>query len=306
MKRILITGGNGYIGRYLVNFFKSLQYEVYFTSRQQSSLPGALTMDLADEKTIHHICAGMDIVIHTANLDERLVREYGKEALLVNTYGTRQLYLDAVTNNVERFIYFSTFHIYGKTNGEIDENTKPQPISDYGMTHYFSEKYLEQLSNGAKTKVDIIRLTNGIGLPIGVDKWYLVVNDFCRTIYHTGEIILKSNGLPLRDFIAIKDVVSAVDIILNANTKRNLDIYNVSGEITYSIREVAFKVKEIYLKRYHKKVIIDIPLVTKAQITSVIPLFVSSAKLRKLGWTTMCHLEDVINEIFDYLEQTGR
>lgn len=301
MKNILITGGNGYIGQYLVDFLKKNNYTVYVTSRKKINNKNVLYMDLLDEKSIHGICKNMDVVIHMANLDERIIKNNEKDALLANSYAARLLYLDASENNVKKFIYFSTFHVYGKNSGNIYETDIPSPLSDYGLTHLFAEKYLEQLSKNSDTKVDIIRLTNGIGVPFKTDKWYLVLNDFCKTVYETGKIVLKSNGLNIRDFISIKDVVSAVDTVIKNDSENCCEIYNLSTEKTYSIRELAYKVKEIYEKKYNKRADIIIPTVTQDEIDMVKPLFVSSEKIKKLGWKPRYSLENVIKEIFEYL-----
>lgn len=307
MNSVLITGGSGYIGHYLVELFKRKNWEVFITSRSNKNYQNVLYMDLLKDDTINNVCKNIDVVIHLANLDERLIEQKSKEALIANSYATRNLYLDAIKHDVKRFIYFSTFHVYGKKEGNITERTIPQPMSDYGMTHYFAEKYLEQLAN-EKTKVDIIRLTNGVGVPFGVDKWYLVLNDFCKTIKETGKIILKSNGLPLRDFVALKDVSDAVACILGNNEANNLnkiDVFNISGEMTYSIRDIALLVQEIYEKRYNKKAVTNFPSVTQKEIDDIKPLFVSSEKLRSLGWKSKYSIEDVVNDIFSYLDNRG-
>ena len=248
------------------------------------------------------VCEDIDVVIHTATMDERKIKADGKTALLINSYGTRQLYLDAEKNGVEKFIYLSTFHVYGKSSGVIDENTEPTPISDYGMTHYFAELYLKQLSFEGKCKVACIRLTNGVGVPLeGCDKWYLVINDFCKTLFETGKIVMKSNGLPLRDFVAIDDVVSAVNVIVNLKAETNFDVYNVSSENSISIRRVAELVLEVYEEKFMKKGMFEAPTVSKEDIDMVKTLYVSSEKLRKCGWRSRTELKCVIEEIFNHL-----
>ena len=299
MKRVLITGGNGYIGAYL---YRALtDYNIQITSRKQNI--SSVFMELLDSSTIKDVCKDIDYVVHLANLDERLVKQQPKEALLANSYATRELYLDAANNGVRKFIYFSTFHVYGASDGEIDESTRPRPKTDYGLTHYFAEQYLEQLSAREGAPVAVIRLTNGIGAPYGQYKWYLALNDFCKTAFETGRIVLKSNGLPQRDFVPIKDVVTAVRLLLEYKQDTPYEVYNVSSEKTYSIRELALAAAEVYRERYGKEVQLEIPAASQKEIDAVKPLHVSSQKIRNLGWRPRVTLSNVINDIFDVIEQ---
>ena len=302
-KRVLITGGRGYIGCYLAEEIKSRGAEVFITSRFESNDKHCRRMDLLDDSSVMGVCEGMDAIFHLANLDELLVKEQPKNALLANAFATRQLYLDAVLQGANKFIYFSTFHVYGRNFGEIDEKTTPNPKGDYGLTHYFAEEYLRQLSDIENLPVAVIRLTNGIGAPCGDYKWYLALNDFCRTVYNTREIVLKSNGLPQRDFVPIKDAAKAAVILSEIETDSRFEVYNISSEFTYSIRELALAVAEVYEKRYGKKTNLKIPNVSREEIDAVKPLKVYSQKIRKLGWQPTVSLDEVINDIFDVLER---
>lgn len=299
MESVLITGGTGYIGAYLCRILA--EYNVQITSRKQGL--SARVMELLDSSTIAGVCKDIDYVVHLANLDELQVKEQPKEALLANSYATRVLYLDAVDNGVKKFIYFSTFHVYGCSDGKIDESTQPKPKADYGLTHYFAEQYLEQLSEKEGLPVAVIRLTNGIGAPQGPYKWYLALNDFCRSSFEKNRIVLKSNGLPQRDFVPIRDVVSAVDLLLKTEQSSSFEVYNVSSESTYSIRDLAIATAEVYRTRYGKTVQLDIPAATQAEIDAVKSLYVSSRKIRQLGWKQEITLNDVIHDIFDVLEK---
>lgn len=305
--KLLITGGMGYIGQYLVRLFKEFGYEVYYTSRKQKDINDGNVryLNLNDENSFADLCRGMDVVIHTATMDERKIKGNEKAALLTNAYGTRQLYLDAVNCKVKKFIYFSTFHVYGCQNGTIDEHTVPNPVSDYGLTHYFAEQYLRQLSKQSECSVDIIRLTNGVGMPLGnIDRWYLALNDFCRAALENQRIQMKSNGLSMRDFIAIQDVVNAVKILIERQDTGKFQVFNVSMQHSVSIKEAAKMVANIYEKRYEKKCELLIPDCTKDQQNTAGTLKVVSKKIRELGWEPTATLEDTINDIFSQIEKT--
>jgi len=293
---ILITSWNGYIGQYLKEYFKD--ENVHITTRTPKSSQER-KMILTEDESIEGICQGMDIIIHTASMDERKISQNPKEALLVNAYGTRKLYLDAVACNVKQFLYLSTFHVYGMAEGVITEESTLNPLSEYALTHLFAEQYLEQLYNRYRIQTSIVRLTNGIGLPgKDVDKWYLVINDFCRTIVREKRIILKSNGLPRRDFIAISDICSAIGTVLKTNM--GFGLYNISSQKTISIRETAILVRDIYQRITGEKAELELPVVSREEIEQVKDFTVSSEKLRMLGWNPCEEIETTIEKILKY------
>lgn len=295
---ILITGGNGYIGQYLANYFSG--ENVYITARIPKR-ENERRMILEEEDTIDGICEDIDVVIHTASMDERVISQESKKALLVNAYGTRKLYLDALTYHVKKFFYLSTFHVYGKVTEQIvTEESATEPMSDYGLTHLFAEQYLRQLHLHKEHEMCtfILRLTNGVGLPgFGVDKWYLAFNDFCRSAVREKRIVLKSNGLPRRDFIAIPDICTAVDALMRV--ENDFEVYNVSSQNTFSIREIALMVKRVYEKMTGLEVELIMPAATAEEIERVKDFTVSSRKLRMSGWKSEESIEKTIEKILE-------
>ena len=59
----------------------------------------------------------------------------------INTVGTKNLLEALNLTNLKNFVYISTFHVYGLTEGDIDENTELNPKNDYALTHLFAEFY---------------------------------------------------------------------------------------------------------------------------------------------------------------------
>jgi len=294
---VLITGGNGYIGRYLTRHFS--RQSVYITTRRPQG-EHERKLILEDETSIPGVCRDMDVVIHTASMDERVIPGNPRQALLVNTYGTRQLYLDAAACHVKKFIYLSTFHVYGETeDAVITENSPARPRRDYGLTHLFAEQYLQQMQKETAVQTAVLRLTNGVGVPDGgVDKWYLVVNDLCRMAVKEKRISLKSDGLARRDFIAIEDICSAAETA--ACTSKPFEVYNVSAERTVSIRDTALMVRDIYEKLTGEKAELSLPPVSGEELCRVPDFIVSSQKLRTLGWRPKETLEETIGKILTH------
>jgi UDP-glucose 4-epimerase len=261
-------------------------------------------MNLIDESTIVDVCKDIDIIVHAATYDERKIAKNPKEAVLVNAYGTKLLINDALNCGVKKFIYLSTFHVYGKSNGYINEDTQTIPLGDYGMTHLFAELYCKQYAEQKKMSFIITRSTNGIGVPASndIDKWYLVLNDFCKSAFEQQKITLKTDGMQYRDFISITDVASGIETLIKDNPSvNNCEIYNISSQVIVTIRELVGIVADAYLKRYGKNVTIVIP--ETGEVNMGERLFIDSSKLRKLGWSSSVSIVETIEDIFNLLER---
>lgn len=106
--RILVTGGFGYLGSHVSDFFLKKGHEVRILSRTGhpelatwSKQFEVLIGDISDYSSIENCCRNIDTVIHTAALNEVDCKTKDKEALLVNGLGTRHLLGDAYKNDVK-------------------------------------------------------------------------------------------------------------------------------------------------------------------------------------------------------------
>lgn len=247
----------------------------------------------------------MDIVIHTAALNEVDCRAKHKEALLVNGLGTRNLLEDAHQNRVRRFIYLSTFHVYGMPKTEvITEETLPEPINSYSITHYIAERYCRQFEAERKLKSYILRISNGYGAPLfrSVNRWTLVVNDLCATAFNQKRIVLKSKGTQERDFIGIKDIIRGVEIFVERDIADQGDnVYNLGSGQNVSIISLANTVAEVYRERYNQDIKIEVPE-DAAEPDIKISFRFSIDKIRKLGYHPTSVMKEEIHHIFKLLE----
>ena len=89
-------------------------------------------------------------------------------------------------------------------------------------------------------------MSNGYGLPMheGVNYWMLLVNDLCRQAVETGEIMLKSSGFQLRDFIPLTSVCKIIHALIVRDRQGCADdLYNVGSGHSMSVWEMANLVK---------------------------------------------------------------
>jgi len=256
---ILITGGTGYLGGRIADHLKTARRDakVYLTALESQPL-GAWTesfdilrMDVLDDKSITACfeACDFDAVVHLAAVNEIDSMKNPELAIDVNTKGTFDLLRIASARGVKRFIYFSTFHVYGNTaSGAINEDSPARPHHPYAITHRAAEDYVRYFARYHDMQTLIFRLSNGYGYPMDtcVDRWTLVFNDLCRQAVTTGKIVLASSGRQHRDFIALSDVARGVAHFLDAEDKWGDGLYNLGGNCSMSILEVAERVAGVY------------------------------------------------------------
>jgi UDP-glucose 4-epimerase len=266
---ILITGGLGYIGGRIADYLKEKEptNKIFLTTRSKDrDLPSwtdkftVLEMDILQDISINECLKNrMDIIIHLAAVNEIDSMKDPMLALEVNTRGTYRLLQQAQKNNVKRFIYFSTYHVYGETTDAIiTEETPTRPFHPYALTHRAAEDFVDFFRHYHKMDILIFRLSNGYGYPMDslVNRWTLVFNDLCRQAVTNGRLVLRSSGRQYRDFISLHDVSRAIHhFIFNISHQWGDGLYNLGGDFSISILDVAKKIAEVFSKKYNKEVL---------------------------------------------------
>lgn len=286
--KVLITGGLGNLGSWLTRHFTQLNFDVYVLAKNKRPILESqkftyISCDIADLEDCKQKLSNIafDYIIHTASVNDMFVENYAALALEINTKGTRNI-LEAINKTaLKNFIYFSTFHVYGVSEGNITEESPLLARHDYATTHLFAEYYVKQFHLTHSLPYTIIRLTNSYGCPIdtATSKWYLILNDLAKMALKKGEIVLKSNGLASRDFVWMGTVCSVIEQITKLDKAPN-DIYNLSGEQTFQMLEIAQYVQSAILKYANKNIEIQVNNEDKSVHSKT--LAVSSAKLKSI------------------------
>ena len=306
-KKVLITGGFGNLGSYIVKHLINLNYEVTILTRREKYKFENLKYKVVEcditnlEELKSKLNYDFDFCVHCASFNEFFLENYAKKALEINTLGTRNLLEVLNLKDLKNFIYFSTFHVYGLNSGFIDEMTIANPKNDYASTHLFAEYYIKQFGYTHNLKYTILRLTNSYGCPINkdTDKWYLVLNDLVKSAFINKSVTIKTNGKAKRDFIWMGDVVKVVEEILEKAATN--DIYNLCANRSYEIIELANIVQKVFEYKYHKK--IDI-VINKDDKTIYDNLIVKNDKLNSIiSYEAHDIIEDEVNKILNLLEE---
>jgi nucleoside-diphosphate-sugar epimerase len=209
-KKLLVFGGKGFTGRYIVEHFGAIGYDVYVSCCDIVDL-NALLLELADIRP--------DFIINLAGIS---FTDYSKSEDLyrVNTIGAINI-LDALVklkHNPQKVILVSSATIYGKQNTHLlDESLCPTPINHYGA----SKLAMENLSHNYFDKLNIIitRPFNYIG--IGQEEYFLIP----KIVKHFKEkrsTIQLGNTYVSREFNDIEFVIKAYERLLNSPYRSNI------------------------------------------------------------------------------------
>jgi len=245
MTRLIISGSTGYLGGYLTQYFRRKGFEVLTSGRRGEDInfdfKNTPMLDTASE------LIKADGFIHCAAANELLCRDDAELALHYNVVGTRSALEFCVRNNIDKFVYVSTFHVYGSETGYIDESTATAPKTEYGLNHLLAEEYVKMYARLHQIEVLIVRPTNIFGIPTDMqqfNRWSLIPFSFCKEAVEDSQIQLLSNGLQMRNFVPL---VSVADIILQGlNRKQKCQVLNAAGPDNISVRDFAYKVLGIF------------------------------------------------------------
>mgnify|MGYP006098098283 CR=1 FL=1 len=205
-KRVLVTGGSGYIGSAIKEKLEAESWVVHLAGRSNESV---LIMDFDDPSSIGACSVDQgvyDLCIHVAAANEVDCINDPQKSMGINVLGTSELISWCINAKIPRFIYISTFHVFGGNTGSLIENTKPQPLNLYGVSHYLAEEVVAMHDRCGDIEGATIRLPNVIGAPRNwptFNRWTLAPFDFCRQAHNTHAIRLMSSGVQKRNWLDI-------------------------------------------------------------------------------------------------------
>lgn len=165
--KILITGGNGFIGASLAQYLNTVpEYSVDVTvrSKKEGSLAKSNVHEVADIDSSFNWTAvldGVDCIVHTAGQAHILTP--GVVSLesfrRINTYGTLNLARQAAKAGVRRFIFISSIGVNGARtfSAPFSEDSEVNPHADYALSKYEAEQGLIELSKESAMEIVIIR-----------------------------------------------------------------------------------------------------------------------------------------------------
>ena len=311
---VLITGGLGYVGgrvaEHLIKSASGLSVRL-MTHSPAHQIPDWATEietvhgDVLDDASIASALDGVDTVIHLAAVNEIQSANDPDLALEVNGRGTYRLLERCRQQGISRFVYFSTFHVYGPEAAQpITEESPTRPVHPYAITHRLAEDYVNWFKHSHGINTMIFRLSNGFGYPTSpqVNRWSLVFNDLCLQAVRQQSVQLNSSGVQHRDFISLTDVARAVEHLLGLPGESWGDgLLNLGGGCSMSILDVANRVADEYQSKYGVKIPVTAKESSPGQVSA--PVDFSIEKFKRTGFSLAGNMSQEIQKTFEVCEQ---
>jgi len=251
MKKVIVTGGAGFIGSHLSEELVNQGYQVdildnLFTGRMEnihsfvSKSNVALTKgNILDLPFLQRFLQGAEFVFHQAAITSvpYSIRDPEKTHI-VNISGTFNILVAAREQGVKKVIYASSAAVYGDTpNIPHKEAMIPNPKSPYAVTKLTGEYYCKVFQQVYNVPSVCLRYFNVYGPRQNPDSEYAaVIPKFITSITKGQPPTIYGDGEQTRDFTYVKDVVEAN--ILAAESDE-IGIFNISNGESTTINELA-------------------------------------------------------------------
>jgi nucleoside-diphosphate-sugar epimerase len=244
--KILVTGGNGYVGNKLIPELLKANHKVLsldinlfgnFLSNHKN-----LKKIKADVKDINKInIKNIDCIFHLASISNDPMAEIDKNlSWETSALGTMELMNFALKKKVKRIIYASSGSVYGvKSEKNVTEDLSLKPISLYNKVKMITERVL--LSYKKNIEIFIVRPATVCGFSKRM-RFDVSVNALTFSALKSKKIIVNG-GKQIRPNIHIDDLVNLYLFLLKVN-KKYAGIFNAGFE-NLSILDLAKKIQKI-------------------------------------------------------------
>ncbi|MBK8467147.1 MAG: NAD(P)-dependent oxidoreductase [Chloracidobacterium sp.] len=238
--RILVTGGTGFIGRYVVDLLSSDGLDPLVTTFNETT-PNAVNVDLTHVEQVNDLVQSYKpkIVLHLAGVTGN-ADPTGSIYDEVNFKGTVNLLKAIEKTGVTRVILLGTAAEYGDQPTPFCEDMPGKPISHYAVSKAKANQFALDLHAANGFPVTILRVFTayGLGQP---HKMFFPQLVTCGLL---NKHFKMSDGLQKRDFIFVEDVAAAIVQSITAENAIGR-IINIAGGQGVALRDVARKVWEI-------------------------------------------------------------
>ena len=299
-KKIIITGGLGYIGTELCKLYSGVSWNNsiividnrFLSERVNQIRNWNMTFvqgDILDKDLINKHCKDADVVHHLAGITDvpRTISESNddkdNQIKTVAEEGTQNI-LDAISDKC-KIIFPSTHVVYEgieKIKNEIDEDEEVKPILAYSKSKALNEK---QLKNSGKNYI-ILRLGSVYGYSTDSARMDIMPNLFSRIASQDGTIKLFAGGRQVKSLVPLIDVARCFKE-MEENKSLSSEVFNLTKD-TVTVKDVA----EL-CKKHNSKIVLK---ETNDEVPNL-GFSLSNKKILKTGFKFLYNLDQSLHEM---------
>lgn len=254
MKRLLVTGGAGFIGSHFVRRFLSTHPDWEILNFDKLTYAGNLANlrdlegnqryhflrgDICDASLLRQACEGIDAIVHFAaetHVDRSI--EDNEEFLRTNILGTRNLLEMVCQFKISRYLHISTDEVYGSIDeGKATESHPLAPNSPYAASKVAGDLLVRAYQKTFGIPALVIRSSNNFGPFQYPEK---VIPLFITNLLERRKVPLYARGENRRDWIYVEDNCEAIEALFDQG--KDGEIYNVGGGNELSNWELTLKI----------------------------------------------------------------
>jgi len=290
VRRVLVTGGSGFVGSHVAKSLDQAGYEVIICDLEPPHLDCEfIQADLTSLDDMTRATRGVDGVCHLGAIgDVYLAFDKPGLAAVVNVAGTANVMEACLLNGVEKVVYASTWEVYGRPRYQpIDEEHPCNPNHPYSITKLAGERIALAYDELKGVPTVALRLGTAYGTDMRPNSVFSI---FITQALHGQPLIVKGSGEQFRQFTHVRDMGRAFVLALRAPVRQAS--FNILAEEAISIKQLATMVAE------HLPVPI---LFEQPRLGDVPSARVSSAKAHKvLKWTPQFTFAEGLAELVEW------
>ena len=301
--KVLVTGGNGFIGLSLVEALLEQGHDVRVLDLKQPAIQHKnlefVKKSIMDD--VIDVIKDCDMVYHLAavlGVDQTDKRPL--ETIRVNLEGSVNVFKSAVEAGVKNMVYASSSEVYGNPRElPIREDSVKGPVSTYGVSKLAAEIYAQAYNQEFGANIKIARFFNVYG-PRQSDNF--VVSIFLNNALRGEPIRVFGDGSQTRCFTYVTDAIGGVLKVVDRGKSRV--VYNVGNNHPTTILQLADTIKEV---TGSKSEIVKVGYgkdsrLREREIDYRIP---DISKINSIGWEPKTRIAEGIKKILEWKKKQG-
>jgi UDP-glucose 4-epimerase len=297
--RIAITGATGFIGKYAVDYFLSMNHRVRAIGRDkivQEAVFGNKAEIYESDYSLESLKKGLEGVDAVVHLAAQLMQRDTNPLKLsqfyaTNLQSTENLLLASQEKGISRVCQTSSISVYSKMNKlpfrEID---MPYPDNIYGVSKMACEHLGNLFSLKSEVKVTTLRLARLFGFG---EREGLVFSNYIDLASRKKTLNIWGKGITGIDYIYVKDVVSAISKALFENAP--FGIYNIGSGNCYPVVQIAESINKVFGNEGN--ISFD-----SEKVEGGFEIYMDCTKAKEiLGWEPKWELINALNDIKDII-----
>ena len=249
----------------------------------------------------------IDYIIHGAAITtSKDMVEHAVETLDIAYVGTKKMLNLAREKKVKSIVYLSSMEVYGITDNNLKEVKETDlgyidiltPRSSYSEGKRICECLCTCYASEYTVPVKCARLAQTLGAGIDYNDTRVTAM-FARSVVENKDIVLKTHGTTKRPIVYTTDAISGILTVLKNG--KNGESYNIANEDTFC--SIADTAKMIASEIANDKIKVEFDIQEKNNFAPDVLLNLSSAKLKKLGWSAKIGLKDAYKRVGSYFRE---